>query len=284
MKTKFTDNDSFKVISYDIQEGFWQDKEAEMFSEDWKLLKKIENKGLIISNHKEINFVDFNGNNIWESSIKCSGIPNDAKVSSDRLIVTTNSEDYHAWGYLGLATLIDLNKGKIIKELKGARAQSLDNGSFLLGLEGYDIFNTWLYDSNGVLLKEWKSYGQYLIINKEIFVIEDDRRGNTSAHIVKLCLNGKIKKGKKLKSSSSSNPLLLDDEVFIFENFGELSIINNNLIEIAKFKLLSYDKEQSWRFFSRISKEKDLFEISILERTEELPLEYKTHNWKVKID
>jgi len=274
---------SLKKINYDIKKGFWQNKEAEMFSEDWKILKTIENKGLIISNHKQVDFVDFNGNKIWQSSIECSGIPNDVKVSNDRLIVTTNSEDYHAWGYLGFVTLIDLNKGKVIKELKGERAQSLDDGSFLLGLEGYDIFNTWLYDQNGILLKEWRSYGQYLIINKEIFVIEDDRQGNTSAHIVKLCSNGKIKKGKKLKSSSSSNPLLLDDEVFIFENFGELSIINNNLIEVAKFKLFSYDENQSWRFSSRISKEKGLFEISILERTEELPLEYKTHNWKVKI-
>jgi hypothetical protein len=284
LKTKFTYKYSFEIINYDIQEEFWKDKEDEIFSKDWKLLKTIDNKGLIISNHKEVDFVDFNGNKIWESSIECSGIPNDAKVSSNRLIVTTNSEDYHAWGYLGLVTLIDLKKGEVIKELKGARAQSLDNGSFLLGLEGYDIFNTWLYDQDGILLKEWRSYGQYLVINKEIFVIEDDRRGNTSAHIVKLCSNGKIKKGKKLKTSSSSNPLLLDDETFIFENFGELSIINNNLIEIAKFKLFSYDEKQSWRFSSKISKEKDLFEVSILERKEELPLEYKTHNWKVKID
>ena len=86
---------SFKIISYDIQEGFWQDKEAEMFSENWKVLKTIDNKGLIISSHKQIDFVDFNGNKIWKSLIECSGIPNYAKVSNDRLIVTTNSENYH---------------------------------------------------------------------------------------------------------------------------------------------------------------------------------------------
>ncbi|CAM1346117.1 hypothetical protein [Tenacibaculum crassostreae] len=275
---------SFKIIDYTITKDFWENKKAEILFEKWEILKKIDDKRFIVFKDKTINFVDLKGNGIWKDSIKCNGTPNCAKISKDRLILTTNSEDYHSWGHLGPVILIDLKSGTIIKELKGRKAESLNNGNFLLGLEGYDVFNTWLYDKNGLLLDEWRSYGNYLIIDEDVFVIEDDRNSPTSAYVTKLCPNGKIENGRKLKTSSSSNPLLLSDGNFIFENSGELNIISPNLKEIENFKLLNYNERESWRFFSKISREENILNVSILERSKEPPIDYKTHRWKIAIE
>ncbi|CAL2104424.1 conserved protein of unknown function [Tenacibaculum sp. 190130A14a] len=275
---------SFKIIDYTITKGFWENKKSEILFEQWKILKKIDDERFIVLKDKSVHFVDLKGNGIWKNSIKCSGIPNCAKISKDRLILTTNSENYHSWGHLEPVILIDLNNGTIIKELKGRKAETLNNGNFLLGLEGYDIFNTWLYDKNGRLLDEWRSYGNYLIIDQDVFVIEDDRNNPTRAYVSKLCPNGKIENGKKLKTSSSSNPLLLSDGNFIFENSGELNIISPDLREIENFKLLNYAERESWRFFSKISKEENILTVSILERSNEPPIDYKTHKWKITIE
>lgn len=275
---------SFKIIDYTITKGFGENKKTEILFEKWKVLKKIDDDRFIIFKDKTVSFVDSKGNKIWKNSIKCNGIPNDAKISKDRLILTTNSEDYHSWGHLGPAILIDLNSGTIIKELRGLKAESLNNGKFLLGLEGYDVFNTWLYDKNGELLDEWRSYGNYLILDKDIFVIENDRCNPTSAYVTKLCANGKVENGKKLKTSSSSNPILLNNGNFIFENSGELNIIGPNLKEIGNFKLLNYNKRESWCFYSKIEKEKNIITVTILERSAEPPIDYKTHTWEIAIN
>jgi hypothetical protein len=275
---------SLKIIEFDTKSGFWDTKKKEIIFEKWKILSEMKDKGFIVSNNKEVNFIDFKGNQIWQNSINCFNIPNSGFISDNRLIITTNSENYNDWGHLGPVFLIDLDKGKIIKELKGQSAESLVDGRFILGLEGYSMFNTWLYDSNGNLLQEWKSFGHYLVNNNEIYVIENDRRIPTSSKIVQLNFDGTIKKSIQLKSSESSNPILLKNNDFIFVNTGELKIIGTNLIEIDKCELLHIEEKDSWRFSFRISLEQNILIVEILESSEIDSTEYKIYNWLIEIN
>ena len=137
-------NYSLKIIDSKITTGFWQqDKCEKLLFNKWTKLLARKNNDLIVAHNKELCFIDANGNTLWKNSLICPGIPNNAYVSDDYLLVTTHSEDYHAWGFLGPAILIDLKKGIIIKELKGSHGTVLSEGGFLLGLEGYDVFDTW---------------------------------------------------------------------------------------------------------------------------------------------
>ena len=249
---------------------------------DWNLLVKVPNRGLILSKGRHLNFVDFDGGNIWRSSLICKDKPDSASVSGDRLVITTTTEDYHAWGFLGPAILIDLNNGEIIKELKGEKIQALSNGEFLLGLEGYEFFHTWLYDGEGSK-QEWKSYGEYFQTQDGIIVIEKNRQNPDSSYLKKLNRDGSIVQRMKLKSSRSSNALLLNADNFIFENGGELIISDSKLKEIKTQKLIKYSEEEATRFSSRITRNDQKILVEILERTSEPIENYRTHIWKFQV-
>ncbi len=276
---------SFKIIDSKINTGFWQKHESkQLLFNKWTKLLGRKNTNLIVADDKELGLIDCNGNLLWKNALTCPGIPNNAYVSDDRLLVTTNSEDYHAWGNLGPAILIDLTNGLIIKELKGSSGVALSNGKFLLGLEGYDVFDTWLYDSNGDLVQRWKSYGHYVVKGDDnIRVIEQDRAMPTGATVVKLKLDGSIEKGPKLKTCSTSNPITLNNGDIIFENSGELTIIDLDLREVAKLQLKSISEKESWRFHSKISLNQNTLNVCILERSEEPPIVYQTFEWLIEL-
>lgn len=44
------------------------------------------------------------------------------------------------------ALLLDLADGAVVAELRGSRGAPLGDGRLLLGLEGYDVFDTWEHD------------------------------------------------------------------------------------------------------------------------------------------
>ncbi|TBW28263.1 hypothetical protein [Gramella sp. KN1008] len=274
---------NFHIKSYNIKEGFWKTNSGDNLFKDWKILNIVPGKGYLISQDKELNFVNFDGRSNWRSSVFCTGKPDLAAISYDRLILTTTTEDYHSWDFLGPAILIDLETGNIIKELKGERVEGLFNGEFILGLEGYDYFHTWLYNRDGNLLQEWKSYGEYLPVNNEIIVIEENRQNPHSSYLNKLNRDGSISKGMKLKSSRSSNPLLVGEDTFLFENAGYLIIADSKLKEISTQKLINYDPSESSCFSSRIQRYEDVIEIEILERTPIPQENYRTHIFKIQI-
>lgn len=276
---------SFTIIYSKIKPGFWQsDVSEQLLFNKWTKLLARRNDDLIVSNQKELCLIDAKGNSLWEKSLTCPGIPNSACVSDDCLLVTSNSEDYHAWGVLGPAMLIDLTKGIIITGLRGSHGSALSNGRFLLGLEGYGVFNTWLYDSNGSMLQQWRSYGHYVVGDNDfIRVVEQDRRGPTNARVVKLKLDGSIEKGYKLKTCSASNPISLNNGDIIFENSGALIIVDLDLKEVCKLQLMNVTEENSWRFHSRLSLNQDILTVDILERLEEPSRGYQTHEWLIEL-
>lgn len=276
---------SLKIIDSKVKTGFWQKENSEqVLFNKWTKLLATKNNDLIVFDNKELCLIDSNGNALWENSLSCPGIPNNGYISDDCLLLTTHSEDYHAWGFLGPAILIDLKKGIIIKELKGSHGMALSKGRFLLGIEGYDFFDTWLYDSTGNLIQQWRSCGHYVVGDNDVIrVIEQDRSRPTQAHVVRLNVDGSIEKGYKLKTSSASIPVTRTNGDIIFENSGELLIIDLNLKEVCKLKLMNISEENSWRFHSRISLHEKTVTVHILERLDETSSNYQTHEWVVEL-
>ena len=276
-------NFNTNIIHYERKELFWDIIPQSDSFKDWNLLLKVSKQGLIISKDCKLKFVNFLGQSIWPAPLHCQDKPQNAVISDNRLIISTNTEDYHAWGFLGPVLLIDLETGKIVKELKGERIFSLNNGEFILGLEGYEYFHSWLYDRNGKLKQKWRSYGEYLNIKNRIIVIEENRQNPDSSYLSRLHLDGSIEKVKKLKSPRSSNPVKLNETAFIFENAGEIFVINNELKIIQTLKLLDYALKDASSFNSRIKPCDDEFIVEILERIAEPIENYRTHVWKVQI-
>jgi hypothetical protein len=271
------------LSNYKIKEGLWDSKIQRDEFKGWNVLTNVKDRGLIISKNRRLNFIDHEGHPFWNSSVLISGIPQEAYISKDRLIITTTTDDYHAWGFLGPTLLKDLETGITIKELKGEIVKELYNGEFLLALEGYELFDTWHYDREGNLIQKWKSYGKYLLVNDEIIVIEENRQNNNSSSLAKLNRDGSILKGPKLKSPRSSNPIFLNKNNFLFENGGHLIIVDKNLNVTTIHNLIQYSSNDSWRFSSRITQKKGLIVVEILERIKEPIENYHTHIWKIRL-
>lgn len=273
-----------KVIESKITNGSYSGNKFTPGPNNWGKLLVAQNENFIVSNKKELALVGVFGNSIWEKNITCPGTPNNAWISGNRLLVTTNSDQYHAWGHLRPALLIDLEEGTIINELRGSQGEALTNGQFLLGLEGYDVFNTWMYDSKGKGIKQWSSYGHYIIGEKnDIRVVEQDRRNPTNAHVVRLNPDETIQRGAKLDTSFASKPIVLNNSDIVFVNSGKLKIVDLKLNLKQELQLLKIAKSESWRYISKIRLHESNLKVEIFERTKELPIQYHKHEWLIKL-
>lgn len=277
-------NYSLKIIESKITSESYSGNNFTPGPNNWEKLLVAQNENLIVSNKKELALVDVHGNSIWKKNINCPGMPNNAWISGDRLLVTTNSEHYHAWGHLGPALLIDLEKGTIINELRGSQGEALANGEFLLGLEGYDVFDTWMYDGNGKVMKQWRSYGHYIIGEKnDIRVVEQDRTHPTHAHVVRLNPDETIQRGAKLDTSFASKPIVFNNGDIVFINSGKIKIVDLELNLKQEWELLKIDKSESWRYIPKIRFFESNLKIEIFERTKELPIQYHKYEWLIEL-
>ncbi len=146
------------------------------------------------------------------------------------MLLTTLTNDYHAWGFLGPAFLINKSDSTLVAELRGESGAALNDGNFIISLEGYDYFNTWLYDRNGKLFQEWRSYGHYIIgENDDVRVLEKDRQIPTKSRLVRLKLDGRIEKGPLLNESQVAKPLILEDKSLIFIDCRAIRIVDVDL-------------------------------------------------------
>jgi len=249
-----------------------------------KILIEIEGQKLIALDG-EISLLNQDATPVWEKSFKIEGRPNRAFISKDRLLITSLTMDYHAWGVLGPAYLIDLNNGALVAELKGASGAALEGGRFILGLEGYGCFNTWLYDRDGSLVQEWPSYGHYVVgENDDIRVLEKDRTSPTQSRIVRLHFNGQIEKGPRLNEGLVSEPLILKDNSIILIDKGMLRIVDADLNQQYQKVLLEVPETDSSRFHSKIEFTKEgLISINIYEKSKEAPIKYKNNYWLISL-
>ncbi|MEU2503613.1 hypothetical protein ABZ621_02770 [Streptomyces sp. NPDC007863] len=166
-----------------------------------------------------ITAVDAGNRPLWTHA--CAGRPNAAHISGDRVLVTTDSLEYTPWGFLGPALLLDLSTGRLVAELRGERGAARGGGRFLLGLEGYGIFETREYDGEGSETARWPSYGHY-VVGSGVRVVEADRRVPTQGRVVRLLPDGVVGPGPALSDPQPPKPVVLPD--------GTLLVLDRHLL------------------------------------------------------
>ncbi|MET1072824.1 MAG: hypothetical protein ABWY11_09295 [Umezawaea sp.] len=209
---------------------------------------------------------------------ECGARPRAAHASADRLLVLTDSLDYHAWGHLGPALLLDLGTGERIAELRGERAAALDGGRFLLGLEGYGTFETWLHDRDGALVTTWHSYGHYLVDADGVRVVECDRRRPTRSAVVRLLPDGSVERGHALRDGQVSAPVVLPDGTAVVVDGGALLAVGPDLRGGVLAEVVDVGDE-SWRFTTTLdwAADEGALLVTVVERTRDVPVVHKTH-------
>ncbi|MFF4353832.1 hypothetical protein [Streptomyces sp. NPDC001530] len=173
-----------------------------------------------------VSCVDSVGRTLWTH--RCAGRPNAAHVSGDRVLVTTDSLEYTPWGNLGPALLLDLADGRLVAELRGERGAARGDGRFVLGLEGYGVFDTWEYDRDGNEIDAWRSYGHY-VVGTGLRVVEADRNIPTDGRVVRLLPGGVVERGPRLSDSQPPKPLVLHDGTILVLDGGVLRAVGRGL-------------------------------------------------------
>ena len=211
--------------------------------------------------------------------------PQEAYVSGDRLLLLTNSLVYDEWGILGPALLLDIANGKQIAKLRGDRAAGTGDGRFILGLEGYDFFDSWLYNRDGTIIDQWRSYGHYIVdLDGVIRVVECDRSTPTSSRIVRLRPNGVIEAGPHLTTGQVPRPAELPDGTIIVLDCGKLRAIDRGLNDTVLAELLTISPREAWRFQGKLAVMNAKLQVSIEERIEDSTGEYMTHRWEFAVE
>ena len=226
----------------------------------------------IVAEHQAVTRIGPDGGRLWSHA--CQGNPASACISGDRLLVTTFSRDYHAWGNLGPALLLDLRNGALVAMLRGERAAPLDGGSFILGLEGYGTFETWLHDRTGVLRQTWHSFGHYFPEpDGSIRVVECDRLGGES-RVVRLLEDGSIQRGPQLRDDQVPPPLLLDDGTLLILDEGALRAVDRQLVDYVVSRVPGLEAATS-----QLKLDGNRLSVTIVDRGANAPLTYVTHEW-----
>ncbi|MEU4733034.1 hypothetical protein [Streptomyces sp. NPDC023588] len=228
----------------------------------------------------EISCVDAAGRTRW--TLRCAGVPNAAHVSGGRVLVTTDSTEYTAWGHLGPALLVDLAEGTLIAELRGERGAALRGGRFLLGLEGYDVFHTWQYDRDGALVDSWRSYGHY-VIGSGIRVVETDRNLPTESGVVRLLPGGVIERGPRLTGCSAPRPLVLEDGTILVIDAGVLRAVDRRLRATVLAELLTVEPDRAWAYTAILHRDGDLLTARIGAPHPRREDRHTVHTWTIAL-
>ncbi|MFJ2579309.1 hypothetical protein [Kitasatospora aureofaciens] len=237
---------------------------------------------LVISGRAgEITCADTAGRTRWTHPVP--GSPNAAHISSGRVLVTTDSLDYHAWGHLGPAYLLDLADGTLTAELRGARGAALGGGRFVLGLEGYGTFATWQYDRDGTLTDTWRSYGHY-VVGTGLRVVECDRNGPTESRVVRLLPGGVIERSPLLLTDSQvPRPLVLPDGTIVVLDAGVLRAVGRDLDDTVLAELRPIPVDELHRHISTLHRTPDGLSVTISERHPTRMSTYTTHTWALAL-
>ncbi|MEV7583171.1 hypothetical protein [Streptomyces erythrochromogenes] len=228
----------------------------------------------------EVRCVDADGRALWTAA--CSGVPNAAHIGAGRVLVTTDSFDYTPWGHLGPALLLDLADGTPIAELRGASGAVLRGGRFFLGLEGYDVFDTWEHDRDGVLVDSWRSYGHY-VTGSGIRVVETDRSRPTRSRVVRLLPGGTVERGPALTDPLCPEPLVLADGTILVLDAGVLRAVDRRLGDAVLAELLAVDPDRSWCYRGRLHRTGDRLTVTVAEEPEERPGKQVVHTWTLAL-
>ncbi|WP_374778098.1 hypothetical protein OG756_40035 [Streptomyces sp. NBC_01310] len=228
----------------------------------------------------KVGCTDASGRTLWAAS--CSGRPNAAHISGGRVLITTDSLTYTPWGHLGPALLFDLADGTQVAELRGARGAALPGGRFVLGLEGYDVFDTWEYDRDGALVDSWRSYGHY-VVGTGIRVVETDRNLPTRSRVVRLLPGGVVEGGPSLTDPQAPRPLVLADGTILVLDAGVLRAVDRGLEDTVLAELLPVDPAEAWRYHGALRRTGDELTVTLAERHPDHPGKHTVHTWALAL-
>ncbi|QPP05692.1 hypothetical protein G4Z16_03995 [Streptomyces bathyalis] len=219
----------------------------------------------IVADGEHVARLGCDGNPKWRRGY--GSRPRSGHISGDRLLVLSDSFDYHAWGHLGPALLLDPDDGRLVAELRGERAASLGGGRFVLGLEGYDVFDTWLHERDGSQSGTWRSYGHYVPDpDGTIRVVECDRRTPTSSRVVRLLKDGGIERGTRLSGGQVPPPVVLADGTLVVLDAGVLRAVGRDLDDSILAELLPVPPGETWRFRGELALSGDRLTVTVEER------------------
>ncbi len=203
-------------------------------------------------------------------------------MGPDRILCLTSTEEYHAWGYLGPALLVD-GAGQTVAELRGERAALLPGERFLLGLEGYDFFDTWMYDRNGDELGHWRSYGHYVVEGEDVRVVECDRRSPSDARVSRLLPDGSVAHGPKLVHGQVPPPVVLTNGMIVVLDAGRLVGVDRELRARVLAELVATPEGESWRFSGRLTLTDGQLEVAVTERSPDAPVTTRSRTWTFRL-
>ncbi|MET9605936.1 hypothetical protein ABZZ17_12825 [Streptomyces sp. NPDC006512] len=229
----------------------------------------------------KISCVDASGSTRWTRP--CTGRPNAAHISGGRVLLTTDSLEYTPWGNLGPALLLDLSDGTPVAELRGERGAALRGGRFLLGLEGYDCFDTWEYDRDGNLVDSWRTYGHY-VVGTGVRVVECDRRVPTGSRVVRLLPGGVIERGPRLTDPTVPRPLVLEDGTILVLDAGVLRAVDRGLAPTVLAELLPVTTDRASARISALTRDAGRIKAVIAEpQPDHHPTRYTVHTWTMTL-
>ncbi|MFG2339894.1 hypothetical protein [Streptomyces yangpuensis] len=234
----------------------------------------------VLGGSGEVRCVDGAGRTLWTTA--CAGVPNAAHISGGRVLVTTDSFDYTPWGHLGPALLLDLADGSPVAVLRGASGAVLRGGRFFLGLEGYDVFDTWEYDRDGVLVDSWRSYGHY-VAGAGIRVVETDRSLPTRSRVVRLLPGGSVERGPRLTDPLCPKPVVLEDGTILVLDAGVLRAVDRRLAHTVLAELLPVAPDRTWRYRGALRRTGDRLTVTLTEQHEDRPGKHVLHTWTLAL-
>lgn len=236
----------------------------------------------IVADGQQISRLGEDGQARWTHSVAAR--PREACTCEDRLLVVTDSLTYTAWGMLGPAFLIDLGEGSLVAQLRGEHGAAAGGGRFILGLEGYGFFHTWLHDRAGTTLTTWRSYGHYVVDpGGGIRVIECDRISPTKSRVVRLLPGGEIERGPELSDGQASRPVLLADGTAVFIDGGLLRAVDRDLRGSVLARLLPVAPGQGGRLRAELALDGDVLSAAVQERAPGTPALCITHSWTFRL-
>lgn len=143
----------------------------------------------------------------------------------DQLIISSNrilaSYQEMPKSGIGCRYILDLGTGRLLWKSKAApiaNAVALNNGFFLMGIQGYGAFETHLFDENKDEIMIWNSHGIDFVTDEgNIMSIQMSNDLSVPQHIVKLHSNGEITShSEQLPGYHTSKPLLFSDRRVFF--------------------------------------------------------------------
>jgi len=210
------------------------------------------------------------------------GKPREAIVSNDRLLVLTEPLQDGPWGDTGQALQLDLRNGKRLRKTRAGRAAAAGNGRFIMGLEGYDFFDSWLYDRDGKQIDQWRSYGHYIADPGGVFRVAECNR-SANSRMVRLLPQGQIERGPTLLSGQVPRPVELPDGTVVIFDCGKLRAFDLTLNETVLAELPALGSAEPWRLHGKLTLTADILEVMIVEGNQNSIGSYLTHRWKFAI-